>query len=201
MTRILFVRHGETDWNKEHRIQGQTDTKLTEEGKKQAKRIAERLKDEKIDAIYTSTLSRAIDTAKKINKYHNLKIEKCKEFNELSFGMYEGMKWDEVKEKHPKVFEEREKNKYEFKPEKGESFKELWQRFHKKLLEIEKKHPNENVLIVAHGGAKIGMMINLLHMKFDEIIKNGIRNTAITIFDIEKGKVEFHTINDHSHLT
>ncbi len=201
MTRILFVRHGETDWNKKNRIQGQSDSKLNNEGKKQAKQIAERLKGEKIDAMYTSTLSRAIETAKEINKYHNLKIEKSKELNELSFGKLEGMTWKEARKKYPKMFEEREKNKYEFKPEKGESFKELWKRVHKKILEIEKQHPKENVLIVGHGGAKIVMMMNLLNMRFDEVLEKGIKNTSITIFDIEKGKVEFHTINDYSHLT
>lgn len=201
MTKIIFVRHGQTEWNKEHRVQGQSDTKLNNEGKKQAKKIAKRLKDEKIDAIYTSTLSRTVDTAKEINKYHNLKIEKLKELDEISFGIFEGMSWDEAEEKYPEIMNEREKNKYEYKLPKGESFEELWQRIHKKILEIEKKHKGQNVLIVGHGGAKIVMLMNFLNKTFDEVRKDDIKNTSITIFNIEKGKVKLHIINDHSHLT
>jgi phosphoserine phosphatase len=201
MTKILYVRHGETDWNKENRIQGQSDTKLNKLGKEQAKKIAERLKNEKIDAIYTSTLSRAIETAKEINKYHKLKIQKSKELNEINFGVFEGKTWEEIEEKYPKTMGERKKDVYYHKFSKGENYDELWKRIYKKILEIEKKHPKENVLIVGHGGAKITLMMNFLKKTYYEVRKYKIKNTSITIFDIEKGKVEFHTINDHAHLT
>ncbi len=200
MTKILFVRHGETKWNMDGRIQGQTDIKLSKKGKEQAKKIALRLKDENIGAIYTSNLIRAIDTAKEINKFHNLRIQKSPELNEINFGIFEGMTWDEAEAKYPEVVKEREKNQYKYKFPEGESYEEMWKRIHKKILEIEKKHPKENVLIVGHGGAKRLIMTNFLFSDFNEIKKKGIQNTSITIFDIEKGKVEFHTINDHSHL-
>ncbi len=201
MTRIIFVRHGETEWNKEHKIQGQTDIRLSKEGIEQAKKLAERLKNEKIDAIYTSTLSRTIDTAKEINKYHNLKIEKCRELDEINFGIFEGMTWEEVNKKYPDIQNERNKDIYNYEIAKGESYKQLWERVHKKILEIERRYPKGNILIVGHGGAKIVMLMNFLNKTFNEVRKDDIKNASLTIFNIEKGKVEFHTINDGSHLT
>ena len=118
----------------------------------------------------------------------------------MNYGVFEGLTWEEAKEKCPEIYKERLQNVYDHKVPKGESFKELWQRVHKKILEIERKYPKGNILIVGHGGAKIVMLMNFLNKTFDEVRKDKIKNASLTIFNIEKGKVEFRTINDGSHL-
>ncbi len=179
MTKLFLVRHAETCWNREKRLQGQINTRLSKLGKQQAKKIAQRLKDEKFDAIYTSQLSRAIDTAKEINKFHNKKIILCPELNEIKFGIFEGLKREDVKKKHPKMYKEREKKIYTYRIKNGESFKDVWKRVNKILKVIIKKYPAGNVLVVGHGATKMLIIKKYLKKPFKQVRKERYHNTGI----------------------
>ena len=96
MRRLIFVRHGETKGNRERRIQGAVDSELNDMGKKQAKKVALKLKNEKIDVIYSSPLKRAHQTAVEIAKYHNKKIIVKKELIEIDCGEFESKKLGEI---------------------------------------------------------------------------------------------------------
>ena len=96
MTRIILVRHGETDWNKEQIFRGRIDVPLNSTGLKQAKATGEALKDWKIDAVYSSPLSRALDTAKAIAELHpSISFKEAEGFTDIDFGKWQGMphKW------------------------------------------------------------------------------------------------------------
>ena len=98
MLHILLVRHGETEWNKERRYQGQVDIPLSIIGKQQAALVAESLEGRKIDVIYASDLKRAWQTASAITQKNGLDISSEPRLREMGFGVLEGLTWDEAQE-------------------------------------------------------------------------------------------------------
>lgn len=149
-TRIFIVRHGATVLSAEDRFAGVTDVELSEEGREQARRLAERLRDEKIAAVYASPLGRTVETARILAAPHNLQVQTCDGFREISHGHWEGMKRREVEEKFPDEMAEWEKDPYTFAPEGGESGLAVTARALPALIDLVREHPGENVLIVSH---------------------------------------------------
>jgi broad specificity phosphatase PhoE len=113
-TRVFMVRHGATVLSAEDRFAGVTDVELSEEGREQAQRLAERLSQEKISAVYASPLGRTVDTARILAGPHNVPVQTCDGFREISHGHWEGMKRREVEEKFPEEMVEWEKDPYTF---------------------------------------------------------------------------------------
>jgi alpha-ribazole phosphatase/probable phosphoglycerate mutase len=150
MVTLILVRHGQTDWNKEDRIQGQSDISLNEEGKKQAERIARQLSDKKIDAIYTSKLKRAYQTARVIARPHSLRIIKDERLNEITQGDWEGLTLNEARKKYPVLFKKWLTTPLQTKPPGGESLESVKKRVAEVLNEIKESHPYQTVVIVAH---------------------------------------------------
>lgn len=149
-TRVFIVRHGATVLSAEDRFAGVTDVELSEEGREQARRLAERLRDEKIAAVYASPLGRTVETARILAAPHNLQVQTCDGFREISHGHWEGMKRHEVEEKFPDEMAEWEKDPYTFAPEGGESGLAVTARALPALIDLVREHPGENVLIVSH---------------------------------------------------
>jgi len=200
------VRHGETIWNRERRYQGQSDIPLTGEGRTQARILSERLKNEKIDVIYASDLSRTIETAEIIAKYHGLKVLTAPLMRELSFGIWEGMTYDEIIQKWPQEYKEWQADPYNKKPPEGETLSELCQRASKFLMETAKKHPESRILVVSHAGPIRAVLSVLLNLKKDFFWKFKISNTSLTIieYDGQKELAESNafivTVNNTYHL-
>jgi broad specificity phosphatase PhoE len=149
-TRIFMVRHGATVLSAEDRFAGVTDVELSEEGREQARRLAERLSGEKIAAVYASPLGRTIETARILAASHHLEVQPCDAFREISHGHWEGMKRREVEEKFPEEMAEWEKDPYTFAPEGGESGLAVTARALPALIRLVREHPGENILIVSH---------------------------------------------------
>jgi broad specificity phosphatase PhoE len=195
--KIILTRHGETKENKEGVLQGWKPGHLSSKGKKQAKLITEKLKDVNINAIYTSDLKRCFDTAKEISKFHKkANFIKEKLIRERSLGEFEGRKvgksdWDALPG-----------NLYTNRPKGGETFEEVWERlkiFYKQLL---KKHPNETILIVGHGGSQCLLQGIIQHKTLKESFKlPKLENTALSEFEINtNGKTKTIVINSKEHL-
>jgi alpha-ribazole phosphatase len=104
MMRLILVRHGATKWNQERRIQGVSDLGLNETGKKQAEALARALKDVKVDVIYTSPLRRARETARAINRFHQVEVVTLDGLKELDVGEVDGMTYDEMRLNHSEFF-------------------------------------------------------------------------------------------------
>lgn len=152
MTKIFLIRHGETDWNRQDRWLGQTDTPLNNQGLAQAHRTAERLAAEPITAIYSSDLIRAAQTAKIIANRFGRTVSLLKELRELDFGEWEGKSAEEIGQLFPQEYALSQTPSWEFRPRGGESRRELYARVTSKVEEILAQHVNETIAIVTHGG-------------------------------------------------
>src|SRR5215510_12171777 len=149
-TRVFIVRHSATVLSAEDRFAGVTDVELSEEGRKKARCLSERLSDEKISAVYASPLGRTVETARILAAPHNLPVQTCDGFREISHGHWEGMKRHEVEKKFPQEMADWEKNPYTFAPSGGESGLAVTARALPALIDLVRKHPGENILIVSH---------------------------------------------------
>ena len=144
MTTILLVRHGETDWNLEHRVQGHTDRPLNETGREQANALAELLADEPLDAIYSSDLARARQTAAAIAARHGLEVIELRELREKDFGTWEGLTGAEIQARFPDA-----------KPGSwgdGESSDDVSERVLAVLERIAAAHVDGHIVVVTHSG-------------------------------------------------
>jgi broad specificity phosphatase PhoE len=137
VTTLLLVRHGETDWNAEGRLQGHTDRPLNELGRRQAKELAEKLAGEGADAIYASDLTRAKETAEIVGARLGLTVVIDADLREKNWGSWEGLTGDE------RVHVEFE----------GESTKEHRDRVVRAVRRIAERHPGQRVIVVTHGGS------------------------------------------------
>lgn len=190
--KIIIVRHGETEENAADIIQGQSHGTLSKKGIKQAKKVGERLKDEKINVIYTSDLKRAVDTAKEIHKHHKeIPLIKRKEIREMDYGKLQDKQKDEIN-----YYYHKENDPNYFKKNNVESFESVYNRVNTFLQEIIKKHKDENVLIVSHAITikAIMLVLNNNNDEIEEIPKK--KNAGVSVF--ENGK--FTEINSTKHL-
>lgn len=151
-TRLCLVRHGETEWNAQRRIQGQIDIGLNAHGVRQAEAAGRWLRPAGITALYSSDLSRAWTTAQRIGVALNLSPQPAPELRERRYGIFEGLTYDELRTRHPAgyaAFESRDPD-YDF--ETGESLKTMFQRVTGKLQTLAAAHPGETIVVVLHGG-------------------------------------------------
>lgn len=194
--KLIITRHGETEENKVGIIQGQLPGKLSNTGINQAKKIALRLKDEKIDFIYSSDLARAYDTAKKISTfYKNIPIKLVKDLRERYLGEWQGKTKDEL------GFTET--NITEISPKDGETYNELLNRAKSFLNKILLKHSNDTILFVGHNGINKAMIAAITNKNSKEIdLIEDQHNTSVSIFEIDKNKnYKVIIFNDIKHLT
>ncbi len=150
MTRLILVRHGETDWNREGRIQGWLDIELNELGRKQAMSLADELKEEKIESIYSSSLRRALETAKLIAKSHSLEVKEEPNLKEINQGEWQGLTVDETRLRYGKLYERWLTAPLEVRSPGGETIKEAYGRVTSSCRKIVEGHPNGTICIVAH---------------------------------------------------
>lgn len=149
-TRVFMVRHGATVLSAEDRFAGVTNVELSDQGREQTRRLAERLSREKIGAAWASPLGRTIETAQILAAPHHLQVQTCDGFREISHGHWEGMTRREVEEKFPGEMAEWEKDPYTFAPAGGESGLAVTARALPALINLVREHPGENILVVSH---------------------------------------------------
>ena len=201
-----MVRHGETIWNRERKYQGQSDIPLTDEGRIQARSLSERLKDEKIDVIYSSDLGRTIETAEIIAEHHGLEVVPAALMRELSFGIWEGMTYDEIIKKWAEEYNKWQDDPYNEKPPEGETLSELCERVSKFLMKAAQDHPDGRILVVSHAGPIRAILSVLLNLKQDFFWKFKISNTSLTVIEynglkqLSDSDAFIVTVNDTHHL-
>ena len=150
VTRAFMVRHGATVLSAEDRFAGATDIALSDEGREQTRRLAERLSDENITAVYASPLGRTVETAQILAAPHKLEVQTRDGLREINHGRWEQMTRHEVEEKFPEEAAEWEKDPYTFAPLGGESGLAVTARALPVLIDIVRTHPGENILVVSH---------------------------------------------------
>jgi broad specificity phosphatase PhoE len=149
-TRVFMVRHGATVVSAEDRFEGATDVELSDKGREQARRLAERLSNEKITAAYASPMGRTVETARILAAPHGLQVQTRDSFREISHGHWEQMTRREVEEKFPKEEAEWEKDPYTFAPVGGESGLAVTARALPALMDLVREHPGETIMVVSH---------------------------------------------------
>src|SRR5437879_10031805 len=149
-TRVFMVRHGATVLSAEDRFAGATDVALSDEGREQTRRLAERLSREKIAAVYASPLGRTVETAQILAAPHTLEVQTRDGFREINHGRWEQMTRREVEKRFPEEAAEWEKDPYTFAPLGGESGLAVTARALPALIELVRSHPGENSLVVSH---------------------------------------------------
>ena len=153
MGRWFIVRHGETEWNAQGRIQGHTDISLSERGIQQAKLVAQRLAGVSLDVAYSSDLARSAETARQILDQRSIPLHTTSRLREFNKGVFEGLTPEETGQQYPELFEASQVNDLDFAPPGGESIRETSVRMNAIMTDLRMRHPDENVLIVGHGGA------------------------------------------------
>ena len=203
-----MVRHGETEGNLDDKAQGHFDAQLTERGRLQAQAVAKRLANVEFDAVYSSDLQRAMDTAKTITANNpELEIQPRSQLREYHFGVYEDFLWDDIGNAVPEVYQ-RWKNldtrpAIEFPG--GESMANAWQRVGDFVYEMLNQHRqgNEKILIVGHGGSLQALLGQLLSLRIRDQWDFVFTNTGVTILDehlYTPNGWRMKTFNDTSHL-
>lgn len=180
MTKIILLRHCETDDSNEKRFYGIKDVPLNDSGRKHAEMLSVQLKNIKFSGFYSSDLIRAYETARIISEKHSLgqhhencpepflkinrKINRIKELNEINFGEFEGLTFDEIKTKYPEKAAEYLREPLNFRFPGGETLQEFNERVLRGLDSILKDNPSGTVLVVAHSGTNriiLGKALNL----------------------------------------
>jgi len=152
VTRLIAVRHGETAWNRETRIQGHTDIPLNDIGLWQARRVGEALAGEAVQAIYSSDLERAHLTAQAIGRVAGVPVQLDVRLRERHFGELEGLTHDEIQSRWPEQARRWKQRDPAFGPVGGETLTEFYDRCVGSLTRLAQRHLGQTIVVVAHGG-------------------------------------------------
>jgi len=178
-TEIILIRHGETEWNSQQRMQGHSNSDLSSVGQAQIQALGQRMKNVLFDLIYSSDSLRAIQTAEAITQFsgHELKIDL--RLREKNLGVFEGLTSEEARERHPEVFRLFKTAGSKYVIDEGESTQQLQDRALEIVDEIRIKHPEERVLLVTHGGFIRVVMKHSLGLSLETPTRFLIRNTGV----------------------
>lgn len=195
--KLHLVRHGETIQNAQRIIQGQQPGELSPLGKLQSKRLADRLHALSFDYIYCSDLQRTRDTLAPFLERSEREVEYTHEIRERSFGQLEGLPG----ERYLEELERTGLSRIDYRPPDGENFYDLQERTDRFLNRIKDGHLGQSVMLMSHGGTIRAFLATLLNKSMDDLLRDDIQNTSLSIVDIfEDGTTRPQAINDHSHL-
>jgi len=200
MINLIMVRHGVTKWNEDRRYIGSTDLGLTEKGLAQAKAASEYLAGESISRLYTSEFKRARQTANIIAVPHNAEIFVLPELNEMDFGKWEGLTFEQIEEAWPDFISRWLANDEGYPPE-GESINAFLDRAKTAIQRVLNQESEGTIIIVAHAGTIKLMLCNLLGLGLREIWQTKQDSASISRVEIHNDGSRILTLlNDTCHL-
>lgn len=200
MTKVIFVRHGETCWNHSKRYQGHSDIPLNETGLQQAKRVARRLARETISAVYSSDLRRAVQTAEVIAEEHSLHPIVSPELREVNFGLWEGLTYEEIMATWPDVLSTIYSRPGSVLIPEGESFYDVQRRTAIGLSKCIANHHEETIVLVSHGGTMRVLLCDALGLPIERMWSLRQDSTGINIVEYFADMTVVSLINDTCHL-
>jgi len=196
--RLYLVRHGQTEENASQIIQGWNPGKLTSLGIEQAERLAQRLKEIRFDAIYSSDSRRAADTARIITQFHKAPIQFTGRLRERNMGVFQGRHFTEFNQAQA----ESGFSEIDFKPEGGENLHEVRNRAASFVESLRKLHLDQTILLVAHGRWNTMLLGALSGMTIDEALTIQQTNTCVNILECdERGSFAIQLLNCSAHLS
>jgi 2,3-bisphosphoglycerate-dependent phosphoglycerate mutase len=200
-TQILFIRHGETDWNRIKRIQGHIDIPLSAHGLLQAEQLAARLAHEKIDAVYSSDLQRAQQTARPFADALGLDVRLTEGLRERFYGAFQGHDSDEINEKFPAEYVEWQTRDAGFAPPgDGESQRVFYHRVVHAMEPIVAAHAGGRIACVAHGGVLDCIYRFAMKLPLQAPREWPLLNCSVNIVDYDVDGAKIVLWGDVSHL-
>ena len=178
-TEIILIRHGETEWNSQQRMQGHSNSDLSSVGQAQIQALGQWMKNVPFDLIYSSDSLRAKQTAEAITQFSGHELQFDQRLREKNLGVFEGLTSEEARERHPEVFRLFKTAGSTYVIDEGESTQQLQDRALEIVNEIRIKHPEERVLLVTHGGFIRVVMKHSLGLSLETPTRFLIRNTGV----------------------
>jgi len=178
-TEIILIRHGETEWNSQKRMQGHSNSDLSEVGMGQIQALGELMKNVSFDHIYSSDSLRTRQTAEAITQYSGHTLQFDQRIREKNLGVFEGLTSTEAKELHPEIYRLFKTAGANYVIDEGESTQQLLERALEFIEEIRRRHPQERVVMVTHGGVVRVLMKHALGLSIDAPTRFIIKNTGI----------------------
>nr|MBC8361898.1 histidine phosphatase family protein [Candidatus Desulfatibia profunda] len=200
MTNVYVVRHGQTAWNLEEVFRGRMDIPLDETGKKEVHLSGEALKDQTIHAVYSSPLSRSMETAENIAKFHSLPVTPLEAIIDISYGDWEGVSLQKVREKFPELYALWLHEPHKVRFPNGETLNEVRLRTLGAIENLVAKHRQETIVLVAHRVPNKVICCALLGLDNSHFwrIQQDTASTNLFVYKNEQWTVSF--LNDTSYL-
>ena len=204
-TRVFLIRHGESEWNQSHRYTGQRDLPLSNLGREQASRLAERLKDEGLTAIYSSPLRRAYDTAAAIGRLAHLPVIAESGLKEINHGLWEGLTTRQVGEKFPSEYCRWRTQPHTVVMPQGESLADVAERAETVLHRILAEQPGGTVAISSHDAVLRVLLLTALALPLDHFWTWDFENASVSVIearhDVDAPSFHLTRLNDTVHLS
>lgn len=201
MTRVYLIRHGQTTWNAERRYQGRKDAPLTELGQAQMRRLAAALALEPVRAVYTSPLGRCRWGAERIAAQHGLEPIVEPDLAELDHGALDGLRVEEMEEQLGELVRRWWQDPAGVQLPGGETLQQARERAYGAFSRIVERHPDETVVVVAHGGVNKLILLTLLEAPLASYFRIQQHNGAVNLVEVPRGgSPRVVTINDTCYL-
>ena len=198
--RLIFVRHGETDWNQHPRFRGRADVALNDVGMDQARRVARRLSSVQVSAIYASPLGRTVKTATPIAAAHGLEIIPEEALTDFDYGVWQGKTLAEVAESDADRYRRWQTDPARVCIPNGETLGRVRDRVLRAIRHIARRHRRGTVVVVSHDMVGRVLVVGLLGLPLAAIRRIGQDNGAISVFESRENSWSVISINDTGHL-
>jgi probable phosphoglycerate mutase len=203
-TQIVLIRHGETAWNAERRLQGHLDIALNAEGQRQAEALADALAGERFDLVVSSDLQRARQTAQAVAARHGLEVQEDPDLRERCYGVFEGLLYSEIEQKFPVQFAAWQARDIDAVMPDGthaaESFRDFYGRTVAAIVAWAYAHPKQRLAIVCHGGVLECAYRAAQDMALETPRTFPVKNASINRFTLANGKLVLDSWGEVEHL-
>lgn len=193
MKKIYLLRHAQTEWNRDRRIQGRLDSPLTEHGQQQAQLWGKRLLDYGIEAILASPQQRVVETVQFINQTLQIPLLYKEGFREQDWGLWEGLQVSEINQEFPGELKKRTAKGWDFAAPEGETRFSVWQRAHQELEQSLINTEQENILVVCHQGVIKALLYKILGRQFLPTEKKVLQKDNLHLISFNQEKRSFQT--------
>jgi len=207
MTRIILVRHGQTEWNRVERFRGRADVPLNETGLAQAKATGQRVASDaslseewQLVAIYSSPLSRAVKTAEAIAQHFNLPVQVHPGIADIDYGQWQGLTPDEVKARWPEIHHAWYNAPHTARIPGGETLQDLRARGMAAVNELAARHAGQTFVMVGHTVINRIILLGVLGLGNDHFWRLKQDTCAINVFEVDGGEFTLASLNDTCHL-
>ena len=199
-TRVVLLRHGETEWNRVERFRGRIDVELNQTGRRQALAAADRLSGWQIEAIYSSPMKRALQTAEPVARACGLDVLVLEGINDVDYGSWAGLSAEEASARNPQVYQTWVHTPLLVKFPQGESLQEVQTRASTAMEEKCSVHQGETIVLVSHVLVNRVLICEALGLGGDAFWRIGQHNAAVTILEGANGRYRILVLNDTCHL-